>query len=365
MDSGKSLKKTENKGKNKNSDNTQASDLPPGIIDNRSKKQFLAVYAIAFAFFLLSGSTEVYSQNGNFHNSVQTMPLLTAISSPQPTEAKPKVKDMAMIVDGSAIAARPMIEDQAEEVALNVSDQISTYEVQSGDTLSQIAEKFDITTNTIVWANDLDPQKPLKLGQTLIILPVPGVKYTVKKGDVLAKIAQKYKGDVNEIISYNNLVDETDIKEGVQIIIPNGEINKFVGTSPSGQVATINETGGYKGSGIKKGWLMRPSTGVKTQNLHGHNGVDIAAKKGSPIYAAASGKAIIVKSNGAWNGGYGNYIVISHPNGVQTLYAHLNGVNIAPGAQVKQGQLIGYMGTTGDSTGVHLHFEVRGAANPF
>lgn len=368
MHSSKQQKTANNKGEN------PISDLPPsptsskGARSKGSKIHFIATSALVFSFFILSGSEPLYSQGNLLKNSVQTMPILTAVSSPSPIEARAKVKDIALIVDGMAIAARPAIEDQYEEVALNVSDTISTYEVQTGDTISGIAQKFDITTNTIIWANDLDSKKPLKVGQTLIILPVPGVKYTVKKGDILSKVAEKYKGNVDEIISYNNLEDATDITAGEQIIIPNGEITKLVGGSNSsnvGSVATTPEVGGFKGSGIKKGWLMRPSNGVKSQNLHGHNGVDIAGAKGSPIYAAAGGKAIIVKSNGAWNGGYGNYIVISHPNGVQTLYGHLNGVNISQGATVKQGQVIGYMGTTGDSSGVHLHFEVRGATNPF
>jgi murein DD-endopeptidase MepM/ murein hydrolase activator NlpD len=104
--------------------------------------------------------------------------------------------------------------------------------------------------------------------------------------------------------------------------------------------------------------------GVKTQGIHGHNAVDLANKLNTPIVAAAAGTVIVAKQGG-WNGGYGNYVVIDHHNGVQTLYAHMNSLNTTVGSDVTQGQVIGFMGETGDATGVHVHFEVRGAVNPF
>jgi len=98
--------------------------------------------------------------------------------------------------------------------------------------------------------------------------------------------------------------------------------------------------------------------------LHGWNGADIGAARGTPIYAAADGIAIIVRNNSAWNGGYGNYVVISHDNGSQTLYSHMKNAIVSPGPVFNR-QIIGYVGATGRATGPHLHFEVRGALNPF
>jgi murein DD-endopeptidase MepM/ murein hydrolase activator NlpD len=110
---------------------------------------------------------------------------------------------------------------------------------------------------------------------------------------------------------------------------------------------------------------MRPvASGIRTQGIHGHNGVDLASSVGTPIYAAATGNVIISRVGG-WNGGYGNYIVISHSNGTQTLYGHLNSISVNSGDNVVKGQFIGTMGNTGKSTGPHLHFEIRGARNPF
>jgi murein DD-endopeptidase MepM/ murein hydrolase activator NlpD len=104
--------------------------------------------------------------------------------------------------------------------------------------------------------------------------------------------------------------------------------------------------------------------GVKTQGLHGYNGIDIGAAAGTSIVAAAPGTVIIARSGG-WNGGYGSYVVVQHGNGTQTLYAHASSVLVSQGQQVTQGQAIARVGATGRATGNHLHFEVRGAKNPF
>ena len=110
---------------------------------------------------------------------------------------------------------------------------------------------------------------------------------------------------------------------------------------------------------------MRPVVGgIKTQGIHGHNGVDLASYYGADIYASADGQVIVAKSEG-WNGGYGLYIVVKHNNGTQTLYSHLSAVLVSSGQSVEQGQVIGKMGSSGDSTGTHLHFEIRGARNSF
>ena len=110
---------------------------------------------------------------------------------------------------------------------------------------------------------------------------------------------------------------------------------------------------------------MKPiSGGRKSQGIHGHNGVDLAAPVGTPIMASASGKVIISRTGG-YNGGYGTYVVISHSNGTQTLYAHMSDNYVTVGESVSQGQTIGEIGMTGRTTGPHIHFEVRGASNPF
>ncbi|MFA6414834.1 MAG: M23 family metallopeptidase, partial [Candidatus Paceibacterota bacterium] len=117
---------------------------------------------------------------------------------------------------------------------------------------------------------------------------------------------------------------------------------------------------------IQNGYYSSPIPGALiTQGIHGWNGIDFGAARGTPIHAAADGIVIIARSNGGWNGGYGNYVVVTHENGSQTLYSHMRSAAVSSGQSVSSGQVIGYVGSTGKSTGSHLHFEVRGAANPF
>ena len=243
--------------------------------------------------------------------------------------------------------------------------QISRYMVQKGDSLSSIAKMFGVSVNTIVWANDVSV-KTLKEGQILVILPVSGTIHTVVKGDTIKSIAKKYKADSTEITQFNDLSSDTILAVGDQIIIPDGEGSISV-SSPTTQ--TIKSTAVHKnpyrgGSGpVYAGYYIRPLVGgVKTQGLHGYNAIDIATPIGTPLLAAASGQVIISRSSG-WNGGYGNYIVLSHYNGTQTLYGHLSKTFVSVGDNIVQGQVIGLSGNTGDSTGPHLHFEVRGAYN--
>ena len=264
----------------------------------------------------------------------------------------------------------------------NQSDQISLYVVRTGDTLPAIAKMFGVTTNTIVWANDLQG-KTISVGQTLVIMPISGISHTVVKGDTLQSIANKYKGDINDILQYNNLSMDSKLAIGDVIFIPDGEasseqssVESSSGTYSNGTSPIISGSQ-YDNSGSPPvgshcsnypdvvGYYMRPLANcIKTQGIHGHNAVDLATSYGSSIFAAADGTVIVAKSSG-WNGGYGEYVVISHPNGTQTVYGHMSAVLVSVGDSVQQGEEIGHVGSTGNSTGPHVHFEVRGARNPF
>jgi murein DD-endopeptidase MepM/ murein hydrolase activator NlpD len=214
--------------------------------------------------------------------------------------------------------------------------------------------------NTIIWANNLSGIKDVHPGDTLIILPISGVKRTVVKGDTLKSIASKYGADANEIAQFNGLDPALALVVGSTIIIPGGEIS--APSSPTKSV--ISTSASY--STIAAGYYSSPIPGgIITQGLHDGKAVDIGAARGTPIHAAADGTVIIARNNGGWNGGYGNYVVITHSNGTQTLYAHMKNAIVTPGQSVDNGQIIGYVGMTGNTTGPHVHFEVRGAANPF
>ena len=251
------------------------------------------------------------------------------------------------------------------------SGQIVVYTVEQGDTPSAIAARFGISLNTLLWANELRSANAIKVGDSLIILPVTGVQYHVKKGDTIEGIAKKFKADVSEIVSFNGLAIGEGLIAGSEIIIPDGEISAVV--SPSATASLPPSTvARFSGLPELQGFLMRPIAGGRNvratkanpHGIHGFNGVDLATSCGLPVYAAAEGSVIIARTSG-WNGGYGKYIVVSHANGVQTLYAHLSAIQTSVGAQVGQGTQIALLGSTGNSTGCHVHFEVRGAKNPF
>ena len=246
------------------------------------------------------------------------------------------------------------------ESALPPQDQISIYIVREDDSLSQIAKMFGISTNTLIWANNIKKGNLIKAGQTLVILPVSGVKYSAKKGDTLKSIAKKLKGDAEEIANYNDIELSATLTLGQTVIVPNGEF----ATPKYNKSYSKRKVRGTNGPSYA-GYYLRPiDGGQKSQGLHGYNAVDLAVSCGTPIMAAASGDVIISRNYG-WNAGYGKYVVISHPNRTQTLYAHMSDVIVSNGWHAVKGQVIGYIGSTGRSTGCHTHFEIRGAKNPF
>ncbi len=312
----------------------------------------ILVYAGVFSFITNLFSSPVSAEETEESPNLQNMPVLQAVSSPLSATTTPSDP---IIVDGNSLSKETIVYSDEKS---SESDLISIYVVHKGDTLPEIAKMFDVTVNTIRWANDIKGNT-ISVGQTLVILPVSGIKHTVKSGDTLQSIAKFYKGDIDEILQYNNIELGEKLVVGDTIIIPDGELG----------TVSISKPKSSSGSGtpVYSGYYMRPITGgVKTQGVHGHNGVDLASSYGSNILAAADGVVLIARSG--WNGGYGTYVVIKHGNGTQTLYGHLSGLNVSAGQTVRQGQVIGFMGNSGSvrgKTGVHLHFEVRGARNPF
>lgn len=274
-----------------------------------------------------------------------------------------------VIVDNSALSSESGPSGTMANIEQHTnSDKIATYIVREGDTLGQIAQMFGVSVGTIIWSNDIKQGDLIKKGQVLSILPINGIKHIVQKGDTLASIVKKYKGDLKETRQYNDLLDDDTLAVGDAVIIPGGVdiIPTKVDNSISSAIArNQNNIRGTNGPDYS-GYYIKPISGGKiSQRLHGYNAIDFAAPVGTPILASASGEVIISKDNGYWNGGYGNYIVIKHNNGTQTLYAHNSSNIVWAGYHVVQGQVIGYMGSTGRSTGSHVHFEVRGAKNPF
>lgn len=273
------------------------------------------------------------------------------------TDDEAENKDLVILQENSVVA--PNSPDPYEMFG-SFRKEIKTYVVVSGDNPEKIAASFGISTNTLLWANNLRDGDIIKPGRELIILPINGIRIKVGVKDTIISLAKKYQGKADEIIAFNDLPAEESLTAGEYIIIPGGEM-QAVAAAPKATKSTAPK---YASSTQKAGnWLIVPATGRNWGRTHSYNGVDISNPCGTPIYAAAAGNIILSDSSG-WNGGYGKYIKIQHSNGVVTLYAHLSSIIAGAGESVAQGQLIGYMGTTGRSTGCHLHFEVRGAKNP-
>lgn len=228
---------------------------------------------------------------------------------------------------------------------------ILIYRVQKGDTLLSLSSEFGISLETIKWANNLKSDRIVP-GEELIILPVSGVLHEIKPGETIEQIAQLYSVAIDKIVAYNNLTNSSLIP-GQKIIIPDGRMPRTYKVFAA--ASSLPEYPYY---------YVIPTSGFNWGILHNVNAVDIANRCDTPVVAAAEGLVEKV----AYDSSYGNYIKIQHPNNTETLYAHLNYVQVKEGDYVMQGQLIGLMGNTGyviGSPGCHLHFEVRGAKNPF
>jgi LysM repeat protein len=287
--------------------------------------------------------------------SAAHMALLSAAVNPDTVKARGGAD--ITVQDSALLSTGPI---GVSEIAPQGSTQIRVYTVREGDSLSQVAEMFGVTTNTILWANDLPRATQIRAGDTLVILPVAGVQHKIASGETLSSIAKKYEGDADEILSYNQMDEASDLKVGDTIIVPGGTLQSVQARAASAKPVKISGSTGASSAG-----LIHPVPGaVRSQGIHGNNAVDFAAGHGTTIRASAAGEVIVSKSSG-WNGGYGQYVVIRHNNGSQTLYAHFSQNYVGVGAYVAQGEAIGAMGNTGRSTGTHLHFEVRGARNPF
>ncbi len=261
---------------------------------------------------------------------------------------------LIMAADGNEAGTQTLISDLPK-------GEIVEYRVEEGDTVSSIAQKYGVSIDTIIWENDLKSVDAIKPKQILEILPVTGVRHQVKRGETVYSVAKYYGIDAQNIVDYpfNTFSnDETfSLAVGQDLMVPDGIEPKVAPVAPRQVARTVEAIPGVVGEGN----FMWPTSGNITQRYSWyHRAVDIANRSNPPVVAAATGSVIAAGWNG---GGYGNYVVIDHGNGYQTLYAHLlnKSITVAAGQKVNQGQQIGTMGSTGRSTGTHLHFEIKSA----
>lgn len=237
-------------------------------------------------------------------------------------------------------------------------NQVSEYSVKDGDTLSSIASKFDVSIDSVKWANPSINWQKVKPGVVVSIPPVTGVVYKVKPGDTVYSIAKKLQTDPQGIVDFpmNTFSDDETfaLVAGQTLIVPDGVMpNEAAPTAPTLANILTPDAGAVSATG-KFVW---PAFGRITQPFrYYHPGLDIANHDGGPILAADSGTVVVA---GWTNTGYGNHIIIDHGNGYKTLYGHLSVIGVVVGQRVSRSNVIGQMGSTGRSTGTHLHFEIR------
>ena len=264
-----------------------------------------------------------------------------------------------------------IIETAASEVFVS-KDKITKYIVKSGDTVSAISKKFGVSVDTILWQNNLRPTSRINPGDALEILPTSGVTYKVKWGQTLGGIAAKYGVEANEILKANGLSDPSSLRANQVLIIPGAKQatyyaqRTYVSAAPVASVAKLFATPGPSPASSATGMIWPAAARYISQYYSWrHGGLDIAAKTGTALYASDNG--VVTVSKCGWNGGYGCYVELDHGTGIRTRYAHASKLLVSVGAQVTKGQTIALMGSTGKSTGPHVHFEVRvngGRVNP-
>jgi len=242
--------------------------------------------------------------------------------------------------------------------------------VKDNETLWSIADKYELSENTIKWSNGMDDSGIVIPGQELFITPIDGIYYQIQGGDTLSSISEKYKSNIDDIYQWNDDLGDGDVVLGQRVFLPGGEVPPppkpvYVPDTSSGYSSTYTpqpytSSGPVAGTG-QFGW---PTSGMTITQYFGatsfnpwHTGIDIDSRSGWDIWAADSGT--VTTASYGWGGGYGNHIIIDHGNGYQTLYGHLSALDVVPGQYVSKGQRLGTMGSTGWSTGPHLHFEIR------
>lgn len=257
----------------------------------------------------------------------------------------------------------PILQDtssESQETAVK-KPQAKIYTVQDGDTIAGIAEDFGVSTSTILSTNGLTERDVIKAGDHLTVLPTSGVLHTVASGDTLLAIANKYDVDAAAVAEFNELGDTHKLSIGQKLIIPGATVTPVNAPRivPSDtRIASRDPEGPTPGpvQSIGSGFVWPTTTKHISQYFRwGHTGIDIDNRSRPAIYAADSGTVEFA----GWLGAYGNLIIVNHGGGLQTYYAHNEAHYVAKGQKVAKGAAIAKMGSTGRSTGPHVHFEVR------
>jgi LysM repeat protein len=325
-------------------------------------------------YWLAPGSSAVAAHDESFGSRVRTLstrglpPMVGPVAPPgvpQAVLAPAVAPERTSALDRASLVRPPL---PVTIVPERPREGVIVHEVVPGDTVWDLGLRYGISYQTILWANKLSEDDFIQIGQKLLILPVSGVYHEVQDGDTLESIAARYKADPQAIADFNRVTNET-LEPYQKLIIPGGVIPMpprpvVRPPVPSAQPAARSGTASVarpvtppapQRPVTGSGRFVWPARGVITTYFSGwHPGIDIAAPMGTPILAADGG---LVTFTGWDSTGYGNRIIVNHGNGWVSTYNHLAAIYVRPGQYVSKGQVIGTMGSTGRSTGPHLHLE--------
>ncbi|OGM58497.1 hypothetical protein A3A75_00835 [Candidatus Woesebacteria bacterium RIFCSPLOWO2_01_FULL_39_10] len=318
---------------------------------------------IRFEYIKTVFVTVLYRQRGRnakrfIHSGMAGLAAVGIMIAPVIAEEFPGQRVDPWEIPTSSAVLSASVEDTgiSTDISNKPRDETVEYVVQEGDTISTIAEKFGVSTGTILWQNELSETDRIKPGQTLEILPVTGVSHKVQKGDTIYSISKKYDTSAQGVVDYpyNSFSnDETfELAIGQIVMVPDGVKPDQRPVAPRSRQLTPDA-----GTVVASGTFVWPASGTISQGFAWyHKGLDIANRAAPNILAADAGTVVIAGWIDGY--GYGNRVVIDHGNGFRTLYAHMSKTYVIPGQTVARGSAIGQMGCTGRCTGTHLHFEV-------
>lgn len=292
------------------------------------------------------------------------------------------LEETPLLIDeeGFILKTSPVSEDSSR---IGYTDKV-THKVVSGENLNAVAALYGLHVRTLMWENNMSDEDILRIGQTLVIPSVDGVTHVVASSETLASISKKYGVDTSLVKEHNNLAGDV-IGKGQKLFIPGGKradpipvITRTAGRSGGGSTSARGSTKSFDSKNYIASsatpddgkTFIFPTSGTITQGFSkGHYGVDIANPSKPDVWAVASGTVVTAKGgcvprevevDRSCGGGYGNYVVVDHGDGLQTLYAHLETVYVSEGQSVDIGQALGMMGNTGRTygkTGRHAHVE--------
>jgi murein DD-endopeptidase MepM/ murein hydrolase activator NlpD len=295
----------------------------------------MGILAGAVGFFVISNST---------------WSVLSPIASPivTPIEDTRYHQDLAAYAGILSADFLSVPETEGEDIPLDLMESFTwkSYTVKQGDSVSKIAETFGLSMDAIIASNNITNAKRLSAGQVLRIPNMDGIPYTVKRGDSLAKISSAQGVPLAALLDANEIQSDS-INPGTVLFLPGVRMRTEDLKLALGEAFAWPIRGRLTSP---YGWRSDPISGVRKH----HAALDLAANKGTPIKAAMDGKVATV----GYNGTYGNFIILTHSNGFQTMYAHMSVTSVTQGTYVNQGTKIGEVGSTGYSTGPHLHFAI-------